>query len=394
MSDVNDDLTALLNVRQIVALDLDSDGRVLAAGDERGSLQLVEIATDGAIRDLTDLPSRCVGRYVPGGRDVVVMHDNGGDEKWQLSVLDADRTTPASADDLQPLVHDQRFHHVLHDVTAESIAYATNRRNGTDMDVVVRDLTTGAEQVVMRDAGYVDDIAISHDRTSCAVSALTLQPTGTQILVSGPHALSDGTVTAPNEHANHARPQWTSDDGALVLSSDHDRDFHAVHRVSLEGQDWQVLVADDGHDVSAVLSHDGSLMAVITHLDGTDRLAIHNIEGSLHCPVDLTPAVIGPLRWAADDSTLMVSASGPADPGSIITVDAATGSTTTVLDGRGLLPTGLRGRLCIPETVRIPTLTVSASRASCTDLLWPVTVRVSSTSTAVRKPLPRKLSRR
>lgn len=354
VSDVNDDLRALLNVRHLVALDLDDAGRVLAASDERGSMQLVELLPDGATRDLTDLPSRCVGRYVPGSRTVVVMHDNGGDEKFQLSVLSADRTSPATAADLEPLVHDERYHHVLHDVTATSIAYATNRRNGTDMDVVVRDLETGSEQVVMEDAGYVSDIAISHDLTSCAVSALTLQPTGTQILVSGGRALDNGDVTSADEHANHERPQWTSDDGALILASDHEREFHAIFRVSLDGKEWRELVVDDEHDLDAVVSHDGTRMAIMRREDGLDSLAVHDIDGSLHCPVDIGSTTVSYVRWSPDDSTLLVSVTGPTDPGSILTVDTATGDVTTLLDGRTLLPEHLRETLCAPEAVRIP----------------------------------------
>jgi len=44
--------------------------------------------------------------------------------------------------------HDPAHLHDLHDVTATSLVYSTNRRNGVDMDVAVRDLATGEEEVV------------------------------------------------------------------------------------------------------------------------------------------------------------------------------------------------------------------------------------------------------
>ena len=78
----------LLDVRLWMAFDIDDEGRVLAGNDDLGSLQLVEIAPDGTTTALTDLPSRCAGRYVPGRRQVLVEHDSGGDEKWQISLLD------------------------------------------------------------------------------------------------------------------------------------------------------------------------------------------------------------------------------------------------------------------------------------------------------------------
>src|SRR3954470_7103391 len=84
-------------------LHIDTDGRVLAGTDDLGSLQLVEIAPDGTRTPLTDLPSRCSGRYLPGTRAVVVEHDNGGDEHMQLSVLDLSEPLgrPATLDDLE-----------------------------------------------------------------------------------------------------------------------------------------------------------------------------------------------------------------------------------------------------------------------------------------------------
>ena len=78
----------LLDVPQWVAFDVDADGRVLAGNDESGSLQLVEIEPNGTRRQLTALPGKCSGRYVPGRRAIIVQHDSGGDEQMQLSLLD------------------------------------------------------------------------------------------------------------------------------------------------------------------------------------------------------------------------------------------------------------------------------------------------------------------
>src|SRR5690242_20829095 len=98
----------LLDIRVWTGFDIDADGRVLAGTDDLGSMQLVEIGPDGARTPLTDLPSRCSGRYLPGTRAVVVEHDNGGDEHTQLSVLDLSQRLgrPATLADLQPLVAD------------------------------------------------------------------------------------------------------------------------------------------------------------------------------------------------------------------------------------------------------------------------------------------------
>src|SRR6476659_7917362 len=180
----------LLDVRVWTAFDIDDEGRVLAGTDDLGSLQLVEIGTDGSRTPLTDLPSRCTGRYLPGARAVVVEHDTGGDEHMQLSLLDLSTPLgrPAVLDDLTPLVHDPAHMHNLQDVTATSLVYSTNRRNDVDMDVVVRDLATGEERVVYDQGSYVAETVVSHDGRSAAVNLLGLLPNSMVVSVAGERA--------------------------------------------------------------------------------------------------------------------------------------------------------------------------------------------------------------
>ena len=324
---------ALLDVRLWLAFDIDDDGRVLAGHDDLGSLQLVEIAPDGTTTELTDLPSRCAGRYVPGRRQVLVEHDSGGDEKWQISLLDlsAMPASPVGLDDLTPVVRDAEHMNVLHDVTSTSLIYSTNRRNEVDMDIVVRDLDSGEETVVFDDGGYVVQTSVSHDESSVAVTALSLQPNGTVVSLAGP--LGSGALTSPDEHANHHVVGWAADDDGVLVASDHDRDHHAVWHVDLEGT-WRVLVEDDEHDLGAAASRDGSCLLVSHHVDGLDVLAIHEADGRHRVDVDLGPVVPLSVRWADDGSRFVLTAMTPVDPGSILSVDATTGAVTQLVDGR------------------------------------------------------------
>ena len=346
---------ALLDVRLWMAFDIDDQGRVLAGNDDLDSLQLVEIAPDGTTTALTDLPSRCAGRYVPGRRQVFVEHDSGGDEKWQISLLDLagpPRGEPARLDDLTPVVSDPDHMNVLYDVTATSLIYSTNRRNDVDMDIVVRDLDTGVETVVFDDGGYVIETSVSHDESSVAVTALSLVPHGTVVSLAGP--LGDGAVTSPDEHAQHLVAGWAAEDDGVVVSSDHEREFHAIWHLGVDGS-WRVLVEHDDHDLGAVLSRDGSAMLVTHHVDGSDTLAIHEADGSHRVDVDLGPVVPLAVRWATDGTRFVLAAMTPTDPGSILSVDAQTGAVTKLVDGRAAVPAELRDRLVTPTVHRIPT---------------------------------------
>lgn len=346
-------VAALLEVRTWTAFDVDESGRVLAGHDELGSVQLVEIAPDGTRTPLTNLSGKCSGRYVPGSRQVVVQHDQGGDENMQLSLLDLDAlpAEPTANDDLTPLVRDAAAMHVLHDVTETAVVYSTNRRNGVDMDVVVRNLSDGTERTAYEGGGYVVDVTVSHDTRSAAVTRLSLRPASTVVDV----ARSDGVqpVTEPDEHAVHHHVHWSADDKALVLTSNRDREFVAVHQVPLDGAPWRVLVEDAQHDLSCWVSPDGSAMVVGTMVDGAVSLAVHEADGTPRCAVEQAEPGVPEVVWAADSTRFVLTATSPTEPGVIGVVDASTGRSELVASSAAEMDAALH--LQAPTVHRVPT---------------------------------------
>ncbi len=356
-------ISSLLDLTAWTVLDVDPEGRILAGNDESGSMQLVEIAPDGGRTQLTALPSRCSGRYVPGTRGVVVQHDNGGDEQMQLSLLEiTPGAVPAAAGDLTPLVHDPAYKHDLADVSAGSVVFLTNRRDGVDFDVVVHDLTTGTQTTLYDGGGYLVDAVASHGRRSVAITTLSSKPRSTQILVAGgDDATATRAVTAADEHAHHTHVAWAAGDDALVMASDHEREHAAVVRVrtgtdaadGTEGTTWETLVEAADHDLEVVLSPDGSAMVVGHHQDGVTTLAVHEHDGTHRCDVALPDTGVPTVVWAPDSSRFAVHLTASGDPGSIHLVNATTGTTTTLVDGRAQIPDGLP--IALPTVHRVPT---------------------------------------
>jgi dipeptidyl aminopeptidase/acylaminoacyl peptidase len=344
----------LLDIRVWTGFDIDADGRVLAGTDDLGSLQLVEIAPDGTRTPLTDLPTRCSGRYLPGTRAVVVEHDNGGDEHMQLSVLDLSEPLrrPATLDDLQPLVADPEHMHNVQDVTETSLVYSTNRRNDVDMDVVVRDLASGDERVVFDEGGYVAETVVSHDGSRVVVNRLSLLPNSMVVGVAG--AGGTRTLTDEGELEFHEQVAWSAADDAIVMASNHGREFTAVVSLSLDGE-WRTLVEDLEHDLLVWTAPDGTALLVGTLVDGAVTFAVHEADGTRRCDVELLPAAVTGVRWAADGSRILVALTSPTDPGSLHRVDAATGAAEVVVDGREAVPAVLRDRLATPTVHRVPT---------------------------------------
>lgn len=101
------------------------------------------------MEQLTHFEEAVTGQFLPDGR-VLVERTSGGNERTQLYVGD------------EPLVVDERYKHDTPHSAGRTLAYATNRRNGVDFDVVARDLESGEERTFEFD-GYVAVAAISAD---------------------------------------------------------------------------------------------------------------------------------------------------------------------------------------------------------------------------------------
>src|ERR1022692_4409396 len=148
------DLAQLLAVSVFQAFDTDSAGRILAGSDESGSMQLTEISPDGSAVTLTALPGPCSGRYLPGERTVVVSHDDGGNERRQLSLLRLPLPAgPAGLADLEPHVNGPAYMRVRADLSAGGICCMPNMRDGIRFDAVLRDLATATEESVFAGDG-------------------------------------------------------------------------------------------------------------------------------------------------------------------------------------------------------------------------------------------------
>ncbi len=321
----------ILDVRLFKAFDLDADGRVLAGSDDSGSNQLIEIDPDGTT-PLTALPGACTGRYVPGQRAVIVSHDEGGNELHQLSVLRLPTSSgqPASLMDLEPLVRDPRFMHMLADVQAGQVCYFTNRRNGVAFDPVIRDLADGTERhLVLADAMF-DDAAISPDRRWLALTVAS------PVTASAEHVvLVDLTAPAGQERMAYVTPAdaparneslaFTPDSSALYFTSNNDREFLAIARYDVTDGTLTWVVTDDEADLTGWLAPDGSKLLVERNDDGASTLALHDARTGtklydLPLPTTgcVTDARLPAPQWGPDSSAIVMSESGADVPGDVL----------------------------------------------------------------------------
>lgn len=366
------DIAQLLELRTWRALDIDDDGRVLAANDDGGSLQLIELDPDGTSTPLTALPGPCTGRWLPGQRMVVVQHDDGGDENGQLSLLDPDSPAglPARLGDLVPLVHAAGIKHALLDVGPGRVVYSTNRRNRVDFDVVALDVGTGAETVLYDGGGNVESVSVGPagdagtDGAAAVIGLVGRRPISTRLLFAVPgepaRPLTDPDLAARHEHAHP-----TPDGAAVIVTTDRDREFTGIARLDLATGKWTWLVTDDACDLAAWPSPDGTRLLVETSVDGESRLAVHDAAtGGLlqaialpgHGTAAAGVATVTEPVWSPDSARIVLSFSTPVLPGDVLVVDAASGEVITLASSAaGLAPPALTShRVPTPDGEEVP----------------------------------------
>jgi dipeptidyl aminopeptidase/acylaminoacyl peptidase len=243
-------LRDLLEMRQAVPLSWSPDGtRLLVLSNVPGTHQLYEWP---GMRQLTDYVEPVTGQFLPDGR-VLVEIDEGGNERTQLHVLGDG-----------PLVADPRFIHRTPCAVGSVLAYATNRRNGVDFDVVARDLETGEEQVFELE-GYNAVAGVSRDARQIAVERTGASSGDNDLLLCDRETGAVTLLTPHDEPAEFASPVWT-DDG-IALATNHGRDTFAIVRgdETLYESEWDVeLAADDA----------GRVLLAVENEDGYSRLQV------------------------------------------------------------------------------------------------------------------------
>jgi dipeptidyl aminopeptidase/acylaminoacyl peptidase len=331
------DLEQLLSVTVFRALDIDPDRRILAGSDESGSMQLTEIAPDGSAVALTALPGACRGRYLPGARTVVVSHDDGGNERGQLSLLRLPRPDgkPAALADLEPLVHDPRFIHELADVSRERICYLTNRRDGIRFDAVLRDLASGAEETGYASEGSIGAAAVSPDGRWLVVTVPSAMANSDQLflvdLSQPPGPARARALTGGTEHATIDRPQWLPGSDAFLVTTNRDQEFTGIARYDLASGQWSPVISDPAVDVTGWLSPDGTVILAERNEDGASVLALHDAAtGALIRDLPLpaagciTDVPLPDPHWAAGGGVVAMSITAAGLPGDVLLADPAT----------------------------------------------------------------------
>jgi dipeptidyl aminopeptidase/acylaminoacyl peptidase len=327
------DLRALLELRQAWPLSFSADGStLLVASDVPGTRQLFLVPTRGGEpRQVTAFPEPVDGQLLADGRILLAM-DEGGNERTQLYVVDAELgATP------EPVAVDPRFVHGTPHVSLDGglLAYATNRRNGRDFDVVARRLPDGEERSFDL-GGWCSVVSISPDGSWIVAERLGERSGDSDLFLLG---ASTGEVVHATPHegeAEYGAPVWLPDGSAFLASTSEGRDTLAIGRYDLEATRWDVVL-ESRWDLSCWGDDTGRGLLVEANEDGYSRLELrdqHTLELRDEVPLPGGGVVEHPV-FSRDGEVLAFSFSSPTEPFDVYVHELGARELTRLTRSRG-----------------------------------------------------------
>ena len=332
-------LRDLLEMRTAAPADLTADGSVaLVASDLGGTAQLYlqPLAGDELVQ-LTDLPEPVSGQFLPGSERVLLQMDDGGNELEQLYALE----TRAGAQ-LEPLVVEPGFFHRTPAASRDGrlLAYASNRRNGADWDVHVRDLGSGEERTVFAEGGWCEVGGFSPDGSVLAVLKAT-ERTGDNDLYLVDVATGDSFSAVPHDDDSEVgSPAWLPSGGAFLFATSVGRDTVGIARYELAERRWG-YVLEESWDLRCAVDESGRNLLVDWNADGYTRVELRDPETlELLREVRLPGrGVAGAYAFSRDGRRLAYHFTSPLVAGDIWVCDTETGESERLTESPGAVET-------------------------------------------------------
>jgi dipeptidyl aminopeptidase/acylaminoacyl peptidase len=300
--------------------------------------------------------------YRPGDPDQVLYALNeGGAENFQFFLLDrrtgrARRFTDGTHRYISPVwSHDGKL-----------LAYASNARNGRDMDVYVADpATPGSERRIAQVQGSWSPLDWSPENRrlllSEYISANESYLHWVNVAGGEVHALTSRKARSQGLIA-YQGGQWSADGRSVYTLSDRDSEFLRLVRLEVPADeiptyDTTVLSGDVSWDVEEFrLSDDGRLLAFLTNEDGVSKLHLIDATTAASFPApDLPAGVASGLLFRPGSHELAFGVSWARSPADIYSYDPDQGQRRldrwTASESGGLNPQSFP----MPELVHYPT---------------------------------------
>ena len=279
--------------------------------------------------------------------ELIAAADRGGTELHQLHKRHPDGPTlPLSTD---PAGRVQRL--LSWNATSPDgalVAFSSNARQSTDMDVVIADLATHTERPLLTGAFWHVVGGWSPDGRWLLVMRV-LDNTTQHLLLVDPRTGAAREVTPRVEDVSHVPAGWLADGRALVIT-DEGSDHLWLAAVDLDSGRSEPIDRPDWDVELAVSSADGRTQVWSVNEDGYSILRWRT-EGGPVRERRLDKGVCEDLVISADGSRAAFTRLGATEPWQVWTLDIATGDARIAIASSFAVP---RAELVEPELIRIP----------------------------------------
>ncbi|HZP97635.1 MAG TPA: S9 family peptidase [Candidatus Limnocylindria bacterium] len=329
---------------------LSPDGATLAVASDRGAGTYEAWtlpATGGTPRRAMAIEDHAVRSLCwSANGELLVAADKGGTERHQLYVRHPDGpSAPLSVDPAGAVQRLLSWNATSPD--GRRVAFSSNARASTDMDIVVADLATGTERTLVAAPAWHVVGGWSPDGTRLLVMRV-LDNTTQDLLVVDPATGPAREITTPAEDVSHVPAGWLAD-GRVVEITDID-DEHlwlaaldpaTGARESIDRGAWDVELASS--------SADGRVQAWCVNEDGYSKLR-WRVEGGPVRERDLA-GVCENVVLTPDGSRAAYLRTSATEPWQVWTLDTRSGDAHLALTTTYAIPAG---ELVEPELMRIP----------------------------------------
>ena len=256
----------------------------------------------------------------PDGKRLICTRDIGGNERYQMFLLDSDGLEVAR------ISHDMDaiYHFGAWSPDGKRIAFSSNERNGLHFDVYVQDLDDVEPQLVYQSTGMFDVLAWSPD-SSQLIILHSVSSAQMPLYLLDLHTSEIKHLTPLDEPVNNLAVKWAKD-GTVYLLTNRNRDLVSIATMDDSTGEVTYLFEDLNWDVEALaVSPNGRMLAYTANQDGYKRLFIYNQDTGERKPVGGLPSgVVDEPVFSPDGKSLAVSVQSPTENLNIWTIDLET----------------------------------------------------------------------
>jgi dipeptidyl aminopeptidase/acylaminoacyl peptidase len=277
--------------------------------------------------------------YASGSDRMIYGSDTGGDERFQLSLVEA------SGESLTRLTTEPKVIHNWGDWSPDEkrISFSSNARDQSYFDIYVQELGDLSTELVHRYDGNAYPVSWSPDGSKILFEVMNAPFDHDLFLL----ALGDRSVEHLTAHEGEAAfysPSFAADGKGVYCITDLGKEFAGIARIDLSTRELEYVYAEDWDIETLAFTQDKKRAAFTVNDGGASRLMLWRLSEGEEGPreLDLPVGVVGGLDWSNDGGKLAFSLSSSVTNSDVWVYDLR----PTLQDGRKRLSRLTRSSTC------------------------------------------------